>query len=273
MPALLLIAAVVLVVVVLVASRSPVVGASLCTDPAGPSARTADVRDARGCDRGPRSSEVFQMRGLRFFVVVLALFALPASCAPAAQRSTKRTVSVTPKSVLAGGSLTVSGRNWPRRVRVQLLIGPPYSEADPVGSVTTTAHGAFRRTLRISSAATPGRSVLLACRRSCRVKAQTSFRILAGPAGAAATRTCGHVDVPGGRAWGIRATRTTCAVGRSAARTCLRGTRPKGWGVRSQLAHRSHDAALGLAGRDVPARRRGWLHPGVSGASPGTVRA
>lgn len=52
----------------------------------------------------------------------------------------------------------------------------------------------------------------------------------AAPAGAA-TRGCGYVDVPGGRAWKIIATRISCTPARKVARQCLRGTKPYGWRV------------------------------------------
>jgi hypothetical protein len=81
--------------------------------------------------------------------------------------------------VVRGGSILVTGRHWAPRATVQLLIGPPRSEADPVGSVRTTAAGTFRRRLPIAAGARPGRYVLLACRRSCRVKASATLRILA----------------------------------------------------------------------------------------------
>ncbi len=93
--------------------------------------------------------------------------------------STAPSVSVSPKIVLRGGSLVVTGRHWPHRARVELLIGPPRSEADHVAWVTTTSSGTLRKRLPISRHAATGRFVLLACRRSCRVKAQASFRIVA----------------------------------------------------------------------------------------------
>jgi hypothetical protein len=95
-------------------------------------------------------------------------------------------VSVSPTIVLRGDSLTVTGRHWPRRTRVELLIGPPRSEASHVAWVTTTSSGALRKRLPIARRGATGRFVLLACRRSCRVKAQASFRIVAGFSGAAA---------------------------------------------------------------------------------------
>ncbi len=88
-------------------------------------------------------------------------------------------VSVSPRTVRAGSQLTVSGRGWPARSSVQLLVGPPQSEASPVGSVRARADGSFRKVLRVNSRARPGRYVLLACRRSCRVKASATFTIAA----------------------------------------------------------------------------------------------
>jgi hypothetical protein len=153
-------------------------------------------------------------------LAVLLCLALPAT-ANAAQPA----VSVSPTAVAPGDTITVSGRNWPKRVSVQLLVGPPRSEADAVATVRTTSRGTFRRTIRIASTAELGRYVLLACRRSCRVKAQASLRIVA----LSTTRRCGFVDVPGGRAWDIRTAYASCRSARQVAKTCLRGTHPAGW--------------------------------------------
>ena len=86
-------------------------------------------------------------------------------------------VRIAPAVVQRGQRITVTGRNWPRNVVVDLLIGPPRSEADQVGRARTTSTGTFRRYLRIASRTAPGRWVLLGCRRECRVKAVRSFRV------------------------------------------------------------------------------------------------
>ncbi len=116
--------------------------------------------------------------------VVTAALLLPVTAAPATV--TAPSVAVSPKVVLRGGSLVVTGRHWPRRARVELLIGPPRSEASHVAWVTTTRSGTLHRRLPIARDAATGRFVLLACRRSCRVKAQASFRIVTAFAGALA---------------------------------------------------------------------------------------
>lgn len=73
----------------------------------------------------------------------------------------------------------VTGKGWPRNVRVQLLIGPPRSEADHVAWARTGGAGTFRRSLTIGTRARTGPAVLLACRRECRDKASATFRIFA----------------------------------------------------------------------------------------------
>jgi len=100
-----------------------------------------------------------------------------AASEPAPLSSAAPSVRVAPAVVQRGQRITVTGRNWPRNVTVDLLIGPPRSEADPVGRALTTSSGTFRRYLRIASTTAPGRWVLLACRRECRVKAVRSFRV------------------------------------------------------------------------------------------------
>lgn len=102
-------------------------------------------------------------------VLLLVAGAAPSAAAPS--------VSVSPKSLPRGGTLAVTGRGWPGNVRVQLLIGPPRSEADPVGLARTDGRGRFRRTLSVHRA--PGPAVLLGCRRECRDKASASFRVFA----------------------------------------------------------------------------------------------
>lgn len=107
------------------------------------------------------------------FVVSAAVLIGPAGAVSAVAPS----VSVSPTVVHRGDSILVTGRHWPAGTRVELLIGPPRSEASHVAWVTTTRSGALRRRLVIARDARRGRSVLLACRRSCRVKAQASFRV------------------------------------------------------------------------------------------------
>lgn len=100
------------------------------------------------------------------------------SAATATTSATARpTVRITPLEVRRGGRILVTGRDWARNAIVDLLIGPPRSEADPVGRARTTSGGSFRRHLRIAAKTKPGRRVLLGCRRECRVKAVKSFRV------------------------------------------------------------------------------------------------
>ncbi len=97
----------------------------------------------------------------------------PARSASAAPPS----VRIAPLVVPRGERISVTGRNWARNAIVDLLIGPPRSEAVPVGRARTTSTGTFRRSLRIRRTTRPGRWVLLGCRRDCRVKAVKSFRV------------------------------------------------------------------------------------------------
>ena len=117
---------------------------------------------------------------MTFLIAIVALVAV-AGAGPRADHASSAavppTVRVTPATIERGHAITVTGRHWPRHVRVQLLIGPPRSEADPVGSVRTSSRGSFRRTLTIPARSRIGRRVLLACRRECRVKASAVFRV------------------------------------------------------------------------------------------------
>ncbi|MFP5364331.1 MAG: hypothetical protein ACLGI5_16550 [Thermoleophilia bacterium] len=118
-------------------------------------------------------------RLLAFSGILAACLVAAAGVRPQAAPSAapRPSVSIAPSLVQRGERITVTGRNWPRNVIVDLLIGPPRSEADRVGRARTTSAGTFRRHLRIASKTAPGRWVLLACRRECRVKAIRSFRV------------------------------------------------------------------------------------------------
>jgi hypothetical protein len=118
---------------------------------------------------------------MRRSLLALACFAACATGAAAAgaapQQSGAGTLRLEPQRVGVGERLTVTGRQWPARVRVRLLVGPPASEASPVKRVRTNGRGRFRTHVRIASSATPGPYVMLACRRQCAVKRSASFRI------------------------------------------------------------------------------------------------
>ena len=119
------------------------------------------------------------MRTIIVLVLAAALVgpvaASSSSSAPA--RTAAVHVRIEPTIVRAGSVITAIGRGWPRDAGVELLIGPPYSEAYHVNWARTTHAGTFRKRIRISSRTKAGRWVLLACRRSCRVKASASFRV------------------------------------------------------------------------------------------------
>ena len=153
-------------------------------------------------------------------------------------------VSASPRPVALGGTLVVTGRGWPTFTSVELRLGPPNSGSDRLGFVRTTSAGTFRRTFRINPAARPGTYVLLACRNACAFKVSTTVRVVR-----AVTRSCGSVDIPGGRAYRIRATNTTCGIARSVAGSCMRGRRPSGWSV--SRSNRTGRTTLRSRGRVV----------------------
>lgn len=86
-------------------------------------------------------------------------------------------VSVAPSRVAPGGTLTVTGRNWPAGRTVTILLGPPRSEASPVGSTTADAAGRISFSFAVNATLAPGPYVVLGCRRSCRDKAAASFTL------------------------------------------------------------------------------------------------
>lgn len=89
---------------------------------------------------------------------------------------------VEPDTITSGESIVVEGRGWPRRKRVQLLIGEPASEPFPAGKVRANRKGRFSRRLGPIEA-DPGRWIVLGCRPagSCRKRAKASFEIEPAP--------------------------------------------------------------------------------------------
>lgn len=106
-------------------------------------------------------------------VAALLLVTLSAASAVAAPA-----VSVSPANVPLGGTAAFTATGFRAATRLQILVGPPNSEASLVGTVTTDALGRGVVRSRVSRAATPGRYVVLACQLSCSVKATRSFNIV-----------------------------------------------------------------------------------------------
>lgn len=93
--------------------------------------------------------------------------------------SARPQLTVRPATVEAGDDVSFSGSGFLANRQVQILIGPPRSEASPVGSARAGRRGHFRVQIRLSTRARPGRYVALACQRSCRIKASANLRIRA----------------------------------------------------------------------------------------------
>jgi hypothetical protein len=84
-----------------------------------------------------------------------------------------------PEAAAPGEAVVLRGSGFPRNASIELLGGPPHSEARRIGDARTGRRGAFVATIRIRSQADPGRLVALACYDACRVKATARFRIVA----------------------------------------------------------------------------------------------
>jgi hypothetical protein len=120
------------------------------------------------------------MRSLVVLSAVTAAFAggAVAVAARPAPRAAGPQLVVEPEAAVPGGAVVLSGRGFPRNAEIELLAGPPHSEAHQIGSAQTSRRGAFRATIRIRSQADAGRLVALACYDACRVKASARFRIV-----------------------------------------------------------------------------------------------
>lgn len=92
-------------------------------------------------------------------------------------RLQRPTLRVRPATISPGDTVTFSGSGWPANRVVELLIGPPRSEADRFTSARTGPGGRFRTSFTFPTAIQPGRYVVLACRRSCRVKVSAPLRV------------------------------------------------------------------------------------------------
>jgi len=125
--------------------------------------------------RGSCCATLPSMR-LSLALVLLAL-AVPVAAGSPPARSAGVSVRVSPTVVHAGHVITVTGRGWPRNAGVELLIGPPYSEASHITWARTTHAGTFSKRIRIGSHTKAGRWVLLGCRRACRIKAAANYRV------------------------------------------------------------------------------------------------
>ena len=87
-------------------------------------------------------------------------------------------LTVTPSRVHQGGQVVFTGTGWAKGVRVTLLLGKPNTGANKFATVTTNRRGRFRYALPIKPSAPTGKYVILACRKSCRVKVTRSMTIL-----------------------------------------------------------------------------------------------
>ncbi len=128
-----------------------------------------------------------------FLLTAAVLLAPPAPAAPLgrapayAREAVAPRLRIQPGTVPRGGRLTLIGSNFRRNETVRLYIGPPQSEASYFGSARTGPKGGFRKDFRVHPSATPGRYVVIACQRNCRIKASATVRIVA--AGGVGRRT------------------------------------------------------------------------------------
>jgi hypothetical protein len=86
---------------------------------------------------------------------------------------------VTPTMLQRGDMLIVKGTGFAPRVRVRIDVDRPSGQPNVHwATVKANAAGGFRYAKVISRSAYPGRYVVLACQRTCRIKATATFRIV-----------------------------------------------------------------------------------------------
>lgn len=92
-----------------------------------------------------------------------------------AERTPRLTVD--PPVVRPGGTLTLTGRGFPRDAQLTLLAGKRNGEAKRIGSAHTGRGGGFTATIRIRANSSAAALVARACFDACRVEAGARFRI------------------------------------------------------------------------------------------------
>ncbi len=114
----------------------------------------------------------------RTFAAVAAgvLLAMPAAASP---RGTP-VLKLGRSSLRPGAALTLTGSGWLPGKPVTISVGQVDAGADRVGTVRATTAGTFRKTVRLSAKAVPGRYAFVACQDDCRRKRVAAFRVLAG---------------------------------------------------------------------------------------------
>lgn len=87
-------------------------------------------------------------------------------------------IRLVPAVAHPGAPVAIVGTGWSAGTAVELLAGPPHSEADRFATARADAHGAFRKPTRLAKNAVPGSYVFVACQRQCRLKATAVLHIV-----------------------------------------------------------------------------------------------
>lgn len=121
------------------------------------------------------ASSLLLLCALALVVAVPLSLAVPASqTEPSANPSITLTPSAFPPSKTI--QMNVRGKHFRKRSKVTLLAGPPNSEGIPVDSARTGKRGRFTKSLTLRHAQV-GSYVILACQRTCKIKASAPFTI------------------------------------------------------------------------------------------------
>lgn len=115
--------------------------------------------------------KIFSMGSIMLLVSMLIF------CASVAAATTSPKVIVTPKSITAGSAVTFSVSGFVKNSVTTIMIGPPKSEAMPVGTRKTDINGSFVTKLNINKAARPGFYRVVICQNKCKIKAVAAFKV------------------------------------------------------------------------------------------------
>jgi hypothetical protein len=119
------------------------------------------------------------MRTPRVVVAAVAVAAVAGGAASTAA-STKPTLIVNPPHVQQGSEVAFSGSHWGKHKTVTLFLGKPgVASMNKIAGRKTNSRGHFRYVLPVKPNAPAGQYLIIACRKSCKIKVSKPMEIVA----------------------------------------------------------------------------------------------
>lgn len=115
---------------------------------------------------------------MRRSALLVAALAGPSLVGVAGGTTARAKLQITPLVAARGATVTVKGTGFTPKVNVTIDVGRRNSEPTAHwATVNASAGGGFRYGKVISRSTAAGTYVVVACQRSCRVKATATFRV------------------------------------------------------------------------------------------------